>query len=468
VLDNVFDKMRALDSDVIWCEWADQNAFEVQNLPFRGKKILRIHAYEVYQLETYAQINPMAFDHIIFVNSSKLSYYENKKWGTLPNAIVLPNYIDMDKFTIPENKEVNNNIAFVGQMSRKKGIGELLLIATAFPNYNFHLVGEHQEDDIAEYFEGGLPKNVIYHGKIDNDRLPEFYAEMTYIINTSMRESFGVSIYEAMACGVVPIVRMWVGSNEWYRTEWCWDNLEDIDTILHAEHKAEWYRDYVEYNANPKELMQNIFQMITTPKPERAWDSLTVGIVKTREEYLPKLLQSLRAQSCLSHYEFNVHIIDNMKKRMTIGEAFNQLADECTTDLILYLGDDDWLDECYIENCMKHYELRKEMFPEPIGIVTSCLYVESEFSESYPCSKMPTGFWKAQYVRDRRFNEDLPQQIDSEFVSRVREAQEKGEPTVVLQIESEFGYYYRQHGKNVSGDKITDAVRKGDGVKNGS
>jgi hypothetical protein len=465
VVDNSFNKDTALESDVIWCDWADMNAFDVQNLPFRGKKILRIHAFEVYNEETYHHINPNAFDTVVFVSTAKKEYYEQRLGKPLANAVVLPNYVDIDKFAIPEGKQANNNVAVIGSISRKKGIGELLLIAGCFPDHTFNLIGEHQEEDVFEYFSNNIPKNVIYHEAVENDKLPELLKEQTYVLNTSLRESFGVSMYEAMACGLKPIVHNWVGAEEWYREDWLWKSIYDIDMILSSDVTPKEYREWAIEKANPKTLIDSVMQIISQPKQEKAWDSLTVAIVKTREEYLPKLMQTLKLQSCLSHYSFNVHVFDNMKKKHSIGEAFNMLADACKTDLILYVGDDDWLDECYIENCMKHYELRKEMYPQPIGIVTSCLFIENETSESYPCTKMPTGFWNAEYVRGRRFNELLPQQVDSEFVDRVREAQKAGEPTVLLQVETEYGYYYRQHGNNVSGYKITDAVKNGEGVK---
>lgn len=461
VLENTFNKNTALSCDVIWCEWADSNAIEVQNFTFRGKKILRIHAYEVYDLALYSIFNPLAFDHIIFVNKAIQDYFEYQ-WGReLTNAMILPNYIDTDRFTIADNKKSNKNVAVVGQISRKKGIGEILIIASLYPDYKFHLVGDIVDIDIKRYLEYKSPENITYHGVIPNEKLPAFYADMTYYLNASLRESFGVSIMEAMACGLKPLIRNWIGAENWYRDEWLWSVFPEFTKKV----SPSYYRKHVLRVANKNLLMQWIIVMLSTPKTETPHDTLTIGIVKSREEYLEKAIQSLKMQTYLKHHNFNIHIIDNMDKKLSIGKAFNQIADECKTDLVMYLGDDDWLDECYIENCMNHYELRKEMYPQPIGIVTSCLYIEDENGLTYPCSKMPTGFWNAEYVRQRRFDETLPQQVDSEFVVRVREAQEAGEKTCVIQIESEFGYYYRQHGKNVSGDKITDAVKAGEGIK---
>jgi hypothetical protein len=461
VLENTFNKNTALSCDLIWCEWADSNALEVQNLPFRGKKILRIHAYEVYDIALYSIFNPLAFDQIIFVNQAIQDYFEYQ-WGRkLTNAIVLPNYIDTDRFTIAPNKKQNKNVAVVGQISRKKGIGEILMIAQICYDYHFHLVGDVTDIDIKKYIEDNPRENITYYDSIPNEQLPAFYADMTYYLNASLRESFGVSIMEAMACGLKPVIRNWVGAENWYKPEWLWDIIPQFSKKVSPEH----YRKHVLKVANKDTLMQAIYDIVSTPRVDKPHTTLTIGIVKSREEYIEKAIQSLKMQTYLKHHNFNIHIIDNMKKKLSIGEAFNQIADECTTDMVMYLGDDDWLDECYIENCMNHYELRKEMYPEPIGIVTSCLYIENENGETYPCAKMPTGFWNTEYIRQRRFDETLPQQVDSDLVMRVREAQEKGEKTIVLQIESEFGYYYRQHGKNVSGDKITDAVRNGEGMK---
>jgi glycosyltransferase involved in cell wall biosynthesis len=463
VLDSSFDKNTASESDVIWCEWADQNAMEVQNFIFRGKKILRIHGYEVYEQDTYRYLNPKAFDTIIFVSQEIADYYQVQIKGTLDNVVVMPNWVDSTKFTIADGKEKNNNVVATGYIGRKKGLGDMLLIATAYPNHQFHLVGSVQELDIAHYLETvDLPKNLHIHPPMSQEELNNFYADKSYYLHCGLRETFGVAIYEAMLSGLKPIVRDAVGTKQWYDEQWIWKTLEELNRMLDIDEvNPSEYREYAKNVADTEKLINSIMAVVEQPKAPKRRDTLTVGIVKTREEYLPKLMQSLKNQSCLDRYDFEVAVLDNMNKSMSIGKAYNTLADNCKTDLILYVGDDDWLDECYIDNCLSHYETRKEMYPQPVGVATNCLYIENEMGTAYPCSKMPTGFWNAEYVRGRRFNEQLPQQVDSEFVDRVRQAQEQGEPSCVIQIENEYGYYYRQHNNNVSGNKLTDDIRNG-------
>lgn len=68
-------------------------------------------------------------------------------------------------------------------------------------DYHLHLVGDGplKHDYISLINELDLHKNVTIEGEIENSKLPEFYKEMDIAVVASHRESFGVSVLEAMA-----------------------------------------------------------------------------------------------------------------------------------------------------------------------------------------------------------------------------------------------------------------------------
>ena len=71
-----------------------------------------------------------------------------------------------------------------------------------------------------------------------------------------------------------------------------------------------------------------------------------------------------------------------------------------------------------------------------------------EYSGSYP-----TGFWKPEFVTKHRFDETLIRQVDTEFIDRANKAGEG----VMMRLPWIVGYYYRQHDKNISGNKFVKA-----------
>ena len=245
---------------VIWVEWANEKAIEVANYKCNAKKILRLHAYEAFS-ETVKRLDLNKFDIVIFIDEYIKNYVE-KQYGKVNGAIVIPNGVDLNKFILLE-KPKNNKIAVAGYLTRKKGIGELLLIAKSLPSYEFHLAGRYQEDDIADWMHHKKPDNVfIYEWQYDQ-AMNDFYQDKSFILNTSMRESQAMTIMEGMACGLKPIVSDWIGAEEIYG-EFVYKNIQDIRRILEGSYEPEKYRKFVEENYNLDKIypkLEELFEL---------------------------------------------------------------------------------------------------------------------------------------------------------------------------------------------------------------
>ena len=235
---------------VIWVEWANEKAVEIQNANIDAYKILRLHAYEAFS-DTIKKLDLNKFDKVIFIDNYIKDYVE-RQYGTVKGAVVIPNGVEVDRYKIEPNKQRNNKIAFAGYLTRKKGIGELVLLAESFPEYEFHLAGRYQEDDIADYFNHKMPKNVFMNEWKYDTAMDDFYKDKSFILNTSLRESQGMTIMEGMACGLKPIVRGWLGSDEVYPDDFIYNNIQEFKNILESEWEPGKYREYVNrhYNIN--------------------------------------------------------------------------------------------------------------------------------------------------------------------------------------------------------------------------
>ncbi|MGV8131632.1 MAG: glycosyltransferase [Candidatus Pacearchaeota archaeon] len=256
-IDNNFDLKLVSKAKVVWCEWANQKAIEISNTPLNGLKVLRLHAYEAFT-EYAPQINWNGFDVVIIIGEHIKEYLE-RQYGKINGAVVIPNGVDLNKFTLGE-KVRNNKIAVAGYLTRKKGIGELLLIAKSLPEYEFHLAGKYQENDIADWMNHKKPDNVFIHEWKYEDALNEFYQDKTYIMNNSMRESQSMSLMEGMACGLKPITNDWIGAKEIYGEEYVYKNLNDIVKILRSEYEPEKYRKFIEDNYDLEKIVNLIVE----------------------------------------------------------------------------------------------------------------------------------------------------------------------------------------------------------------
>jgi hypothetical protein len=440
---NTFDKIKTPLVDFIWVDFATEEVIKVQEYLTRAKKILRIHSFEMYT-DIVRKLIPQAWDAIIFVSQRNKEIFESIH-GTIKNTVYIPNFIDLQKYKVPEGKERTKNIAYAGYFNRKKGINEMYMLAGMFPDFQFHLAGTPQEQDLWEYMVGRKPDNVtLYDWQED---LVEFYKDKTYFLNTSVRESMGVAMVEAMCCGLKPLVHNWLGAENVYPVDCIWSDPDEFRHMLENSNAPEDYRNDIIERLSLKDVMHNIVnticadQAIPEPNP-----TLTIGIVQTRKKYINVLLNSI----ALQNYPVKVDILDNFAKEKTIGACYNELADRCDTDFICYVGDDDVLGEDYIESVMNTYIRRRYMYRNIIGLMTGATLFNEEGKQQYT-SSFPTGFWKTEYAKAVRFDESLVRQVDTDFLKRVG-----NDPNAtIIKMSWLVGYYYRQHDKNISGNKFT-------------
>jgi len=270
-VDPNFDLELAKKSKVVWIEWANEKAIEVSNIKLDALKVLRIHAFEAFT-EYAHKINWNGFDVVIFIDNYIKDYVE-KQFGKINGAVIIPNGVDTQNFYIDYNFKFenssnhnefvkNNKIAYAGYLTRKKGIGELILIANSFPNYEFHLAGKYQENDIADWFNQKKPKNIFIHEWKYEGAMQDFYRDKTYILNTSLRESQGMTLCEGMACGLKPLIRNWIGAEEVYKPEWIYSGIDDIRRMLDEPYNAKEYRSYIQEKYDFEKQWEKIHDLI--------------------------------------------------------------------------------------------------------------------------------------------------------------------------------------------------------------
>ncbi|MCD6552137.1 glycosyltransferase, partial [Thermotoga sp.] len=200
-------------ADIVWLEWANELAVEVTNkLEKKGKKIVcRLHRYEALSNTFLSRINWDKIDKLILVADhmkNEIKTYHPKVYEFIKDKIVVVlNGLNLDKFRYrPRNK--GYNLAVVAHINYRKEpaiwlqvIGYLKQIDN---RYNLSVAGDFQDLNYYSYFnyfikEAGLERNVKLLGWVDN--VEQFLEDKNYVLSTSIHESFGYNIAEAMAMG---------------------------------------------------------------------------------------------------------------------------------------------------------------------------------------------------------------------------------------------------------------------------
>lgn len=250
-------------SDLLWLEWADGGSLEILKRSWlevgyeNVKIILRLHRYELFTprtLENFAcRLHAQSIGRInklVFV-SRTVQDIGVEKFPWMSNSVVVPNLIDHTKFPFTD-REQGFNLMMLGRMSYVKNLPLALNmfheLAKTGP-YQLHIVGGMSDPEIEYYLENFIRKtigfNIHYHGVIENNELSEFMKDMNYILCSSVFESFGMGILEAMCCGLKPVVFDFPGAENMFPKRWRWIDYEQLETIITGNYDPFIYNNFV-------------------------------------------------------------------------------------------------------------------------------------------------------------------------------------------------------------------------------
>ena len=267
IIRNDDDLIRAIGfGDVIWCEWANEAAMAVAEMLSRRDKnqdkkklIVRLHSYEAFS-DYPNRIKWDFVDHIVYVAEHIPeiinTYYHTWNINARTDHTVVPNGVDISGIKL--NKDTSRyKICSVGGISHKKNPAMILQIFKKLlekdARYRLHIAGAYQEPRYEVYFnhminEMDLMGKVVMYGQVKD--MDTFYKDKDFILNTSVHEGHCVSIIEAMARGITPIVHNYYGADRQYREGFRFNTIQEavgriLSRPLEPNIAAESYRQYV-------------------------------------------------------------------------------------------------------------------------------------------------------------------------------------------------------------------------------
>jgi glycosyltransferase involved in cell wall biosynthesis len=240
-------------ADIVWLEWCWDHAVWATNSEcLTGKKcVVRLHSIEALQTPFPANVNWSRVNRLITVGEDiaevLLSNTPSIKEHLHP--IIIPNGIDMDRFALGQGDRYQ--IGWAGHLEPKKNPMLLLQIAhtlhRADPRYVVHVAGAFTDLRTARYVRRlmgslGLAGVVRFDGVIGD--MPVWYANKGVLLSTSMYESFGMNIGEAMAVGAFPVVHDFPGSDRLWPEECLFAGIDDAVALIRSARPG-LYREWV-------------------------------------------------------------------------------------------------------------------------------------------------------------------------------------------------------------------------------
>lgn len=163
------------------------------------QKVLAAIAGYLFEALVYAfadRIVITSFNDLAFIMSA--FPYAKKK------SKVLMNYIDVDLFIPAESLPIETRILFVGRLESCKNIFSIIT-ASVMAGAGLDIVGDGPLRKSLENHARKIGADVIFHGRIPNNSVPEIMRQHRFFILPSEYEGNPKSLLEAMSCGLVVI-----------------------------------------------------------------------------------------------------------------------------------------------------------------------------------------------------------------------------------------------------------------------
>ena len=154
-----------------------------------------------------------------FISTSNMMVKLASKYFSVPNEVVYP-FVDMSQFgSISAPKDTHNIIAISGMDNSKASdiaVDAFEIVKKVFPDAKLLLVAEEESvHKKRSYYKKLKSLNIEIKGYCDMSKL---FGSYSVLLNSSRHDSFGATIIEAMAAGLIPVITKNCGAKEIVKT----------------------------------------------------------------------------------------------------------------------------------------------------------------------------------------------------------------------------------------------------------
>nr|WP_186363469.1 glycosyltransferase [Rhizobium sp. ACO-34A] len=264
-------------ADVVWFEFCNELFLHAinQNIKAKGKRVIvRWHRFEIVESNFPQRMRFECIDDLILVSHDMLRVLRQRvpALDAKTRTHVVWNGVNIDKFK-PLSTLDRKKIAWVAKPFLRKNQPLFMQIMYELvkrdPSYTLHVAGGMEEFVTLPYLKRtaeklGLTQNVIFYGWQNN--MPAFLSDKGVILSTSIHESFGYNIAEAMSVGALPIVHDYPGAEEFWPDEIRFSSIEQAVNLI-IEGKTHQWTHYVGEKFPLSKQLREIDVVLNGPAP---------------------------------------------------------------------------------------------------------------------------------------------------------------------------------------------------------
>ena len=230
-------------------------------------------------------------------------FYSDYVWDTsffktLPNGVDSALFCPMDKqeakkelaeYVGDDRIMTTPTVGYLSRVQSEKGASVYLKLAELNPHLLFLIAGP----SLGRYGSRELPDNLVYAGFHPREKLPMVYNafDVYCFLSMSGEETFGLTVLEAMACGVPPIVPNFDGVPSVVGDAGLIADAEnfdqDIGTLVSYPCPID-FSEKINLLLNDGEMRENLSQKARERALSFTWDKTAQRIVQFFEELCQK------------------------------------------------------------------------------------------------------------------------------------------------------------------------------------
>ncbi|MBR9975062.1 MAG: glycosyltransferase family 4 protein [Bacteroidetes bacterium] len=179
-----------------------------------GKSIFleTIFPFAAYVYLSERLIKPV-YRRVHFIIGSPSTHKEYLEWGFPQHQVTVVNYCVNKEIYWPDegNSYDIDRIGYFGRLKKYKSVDHLLKamdrLRDDYPRLHLDIIGDGDDKPRLEQIttELKLQDRVTFHGFIDEMEKAPMLQKMNFVVNTSSKEGWGLTVVEANACGA-PVV----------------------------------------------------------------------------------------------------------------------------------------------------------------------------------------------------------------------------------------------------------------------
>lgn len=245
-------------ADIVWLEWCWDHAVWATTSGVLGGRscVVRLHSIEALQTDYPARVDWRQVDALITVGDDIDALVHERFPATAAAGarLVVANAVDLARFrpasqsgAVPDPRR----IAWVGHVEPKKNPMLMLHVMHALRRHDtghtLHVAGAFTDLRTLRYLQAmvpalGLAGCVHFDGHVAD--MPGWYADKGVLLSTTMYESFGLNIGEAMAVGAFPVVHAFPGAAALWPEECLFASIDEAVALIRAARPG-LYRGWV-------------------------------------------------------------------------------------------------------------------------------------------------------------------------------------------------------------------------------